>query len=171
MDNNVIAIAVIANLSFLCGQANAQNKNASTLNDSVVKTTESDPLQPITHLFDAMREHNGKKFLLQFSEKAILQRVKQDGSIQTSKLKQFAESIASSTNSLDEQLLSVSLHKQGSLASVWTPYIFYLDGKVSHCGHNSFQLVKFAGEWKIQYLIDNVFDGDCDDFSQRFKVK
>lgn len=41
-----------------------------------------------------------------------------------------------------------------SLASVWTPYKFYLNGKLHHCGTNSFQLVKTAEGWKIQYIID-----------------
>jgi hypothetical protein len=41
-----------------------------------------------------------------------------------------------------------------SLASVWTPYTFYVNDKVSHCGTNSFQLVKTTEGWKIQYIID-----------------
>ena len=40
------------------------------------------------------------------------------------------------------------------MANVWTAYSFYFDGKFSHCGVNSFQLLKEAGEWKIFYLVD-----------------
>lgn len=40
------------------------------------------------------------------------------------------------------------------LASVWTPYTFYVDGKAHHHGTNSFQLVKMTDGWKIQYIID-----------------
>ena len=47
-----------------------------------------------------------------------------------------------------------AIHIEKSLASVWTPYKFYLNGKVSHTGTNSFQLVKTAEGWKIQYIID-----------------
>lgn len=47
-----------------------------------------------------------------------------------------------------------AVNAEESLASVWTPYKFYLNGKVSHCGTNSFQLVKTAEGWKIQYIID-----------------
>ena len=42
----------------------------------------------------------------------------------------------------------------GALASVWTPYKFYSGATFSHCGANSFQLVKIDGAWKIQYIID-----------------
>ncbi len=47
-----------------------------------------------------------------------------------------------------------SISSEKSLASVWTPYKFYLDDKLSHCGTNSFQLVKTDEGWKIQYIID-----------------
>lgn len=47
-----------------------------------------------------------------------------------------------------------AVHSEVALASVWTPYTFYLNGKISHCGTNSFQLVKTNLGWKIQYIID-----------------
>jgi hypothetical protein len=47
-----------------------------------------------------------------------------------------------------------AIHVESSLASVWTPYTFYLNDKISHCGTNSFQLVKTDGGWKIQYILD-----------------
>lgn len=53
-----------------------------------------------------------------------------------------------------EEIEFEAIHAEKSLASVWTPYKFYLNGKVSHCGTNSFQLVKTADGWKIQYIID-----------------
>jgi len=40
------------------------------------------------------------------------------------------------------------------LASVWTDYKFYIGDKFSHCGVNSFQLVKLNDGWKIVYIID-----------------
>jgi len=41
-----------------------------------------------------------------------------------------------------------------NLASVWAPYEFYLGGKFSHCGYDSFQLAKLADGWKIAHIID-----------------
>jgi hypothetical protein len=55
---------------------------------------------------------------------------------------------------LDEQIRFESIRMDGPLASVWTPYSFYAGGKYSHCGVNSFQLVRFPDGWKIQYIID-----------------
>ena len=53
-----------------------------------------------------------------------------------------------------EEIKFDAVHSEMSLASAWTPYTFYLNGKISHCGTNSFQLVKTAAGWKIQYIID-----------------
>lgn len=54
----------------------------------------------------------------------------------------------------DEQIKFETVNVEEQLASVWTPYKFYVNGKISHCGTNSFQLIKTAGGWKIQYIID-----------------
>jgi hypothetical protein len=56
--------------------------------------------------------------------------------------------------SLDERIKFKSVQEDGTLAIVWTPYQFYFQGKYSHQGVNSFQLVKLGDAWKIQYLID-----------------
>ncbi len=47
-----------------------------------------------------------------------------------------------------------AVHTEQMLATAWTPYRFFLNGKLLHCGTNSFQLVKTADGWKIQYIID-----------------
>lgn len=55
---------------------------------------------------------------------------------------------------LDERINFDSIKIDGPMASAWTPYSFYYNGKFSHCGVNSFQLVRFPDGWKIQYIID-----------------
>lgn len=53
-----------------------------------------------------------------------------------------------------EKLLSYDIKIDGNLASVWTPYEFYLNDNFSHCGANSFQLFNNNGKWQIIYIID-----------------
>ena len=38
---------------------------------------------------------------------------------------------------------------QGNIAVVWTPYDFHVDVVFSHCGIDSFQLIKQDGQWLI----------------------
>ena len=123
--------------------------------------------QPIHNMFDAMREHDGKKLLAQFAPNALLQRAGKGSEIKTNDLAKFADFVSKTDKYLDEKLLSVNISISDNLASVWTPYAFYLDGKISHCGVNSFQLVKFEQTWKIVYLIDNTHGGNCDKFIKK----
>ncbi len=60
-----------------------------------------------------------------------------------------------------EKLLSYDIKVDGNLASVWTPYEFYVNGKFSHCGANSFQLFNNNGNWEIIYLVDMRRRGSC----------
>lgn len=53
-----------------------------------------------------------------------------------------------------EKLLSYDIRVNGNLASVWTPYEFYLNEKLNHCGANSFQLFNNNGAWEIVFLFD-----------------
>lgn len=64
-------------------------------------------------------------------------------------------------NTYFEKLLSWNIHIDGNLASVWTPYEFYLNDNFSHCGANSFQLFNNNGKWEIIYLVDMRRRGSC----------
>lgn len=81
----------------------------------------------------------------------------QEGAMQvfTEDFKEFVQFVGTpSKDKFREEIEFESIESEQSLASVWTPYKFYLNGKLSHCGTNSFQLVKTADGWKIQYIID-----------------
>ena len=54
----------------------------------------------------------------------------------------------------DEQVQFERVLIDANLASVWAQYEFYLGSKFSHCGYDSFQLVKLADGWKIAHVID-----------------
>lgn len=49
----------------------------------------------------------------------------------------------------EERMHDVEIRIDGTVADVWAPYSFFVDGKLRHCGINHFQLV-FEGGWKIQ---------------------
>lgn len=68
----------------------------------------------------------------------------------------FLKSIVSipKDQKFEEKLLDFKIRVDGVMANAWTPYEFWFNGKFSHCGVNSFQLVKLEGVWKIIYLID-----------------
>lgn len=66
-----------------------------------------------------------------------------------------------------EKLLSYTIKVDGNLASVWTPYEFYLNNSFSHCGANSFQLFNNNGKWQIIYLVDMRRRESCKGLKQK----
>ncbi|WP_115461933.1 nuclear transport factor 2 family protein [Winogradskyella aurantiaca] len=69
---------------------------------------------------------------------------------------QFVGSIGSipKENTFEEKLLDFTIKVDGNMANAWTPYEFWYNGNFSHCGVNSFQLIKESDGWKIIYLVD-----------------
>jgi hypothetical protein len=50
---------------------------------------------------------------------------------------------------------------RGPIAVVWGEYEFWIDGKFSHCGVDSADLVKVDGDWKIANWMWTVEKSDC----------
>jgi|SRR5690606_2234485 hypothetical protein len=125
--------------------------SAQTAADSVKAT--------INTLFTAMRNADPVSLKSVFADGAVLQTVSRDREgntvVRTDGIDDFANSIGGlKKDSADERIEFESIKIDGSLAMAWTPYQFYFNGKFSHCGVNSFQLVRFRDGWKIQYIID-----------------
>ncbi|MFN4365812.1 nuclear transport factor 2 family protein [Chryseobacterium hispalense] len=117
--------------------------------------------QPVRNLFTAMKNADAELLKSVFSETAVLQTITKDG-VKNQDINDFINSVSKmEKNDLDERIIIEAIHTDGNLASVFTPYSFYFKGKFSHCGANSFQLVKQNGEWKIQYLIDTRRKDNC----------
>jgi len=53
------------------------------------------------------------------------------------------------------------VHVRGSLAVVWTPYEFWIDGKTSHCGIDVFDMLKERGVWRIANAMWTVEPAAC----------
>ncbi|HEU4902491.1 MAG TPA: nuclear transport factor 2 family protein [Flavisolibacter sp.] len=109
----------------------------------------------INKLFAAMK--NGDANALQdcFADSAILQTITANGKIRNEEVRAFVKQISSlPKDSADERITFDVVRVDDALAVAWTPYQFYYAGKFSHCGVDSFQLVRVNGLWKIQYLID-----------------
>ncbi len=121
----------------------------------------------IQQLFTAMKSGDTALLASTFAPNAVLQTIveKKDGStlVQTEEVQAFISSVGRPhTETYDERIVFGPVSVDGKLASAWTPYRFFLGEKFSHCGVNSFQLVKLATGWKIQYIIDTRRRSDCD---------
>ena len=116
----------------------------------------------INQLFDGMRNADSITVKNTFSENAVMQTINSKVEVHSEDFKQFAKTISNfKKGDLDEKIEFETIKIDGNLASVWTPYQFYFQGKFLHCGVNSFQLVKQNGTWKIQYIIDTRRKENC----------
>jgi hypothetical protein len=127
---------------------------------TTAQTAEDSAKAVVNQLFTAMRNVDAAMLKDAFADSAVLQTIayrRQDGTffVRNEKVSDFVSSISTAKkDSLDERITFETVKIDGPLASVWTPYKFYYAGKFSHCGVNSFQLVRINGRWKIQFLID-----------------
>ncbi|OLY92929.1 Putative lumazine-binding [Cnuella takakiae] len=122
--------------------------------------TEADAVKAtVNQLFEGMRKSDTALLKAAFTPQAILQTIakpKAGGTqVRTDEVAAFIKSVGQPHAEVyDERISFGQVLIDGDMASVWTPYKFYVGEKFSHCGVNSFQLVKLEGKWKIQYLID-----------------
>ncbi len=123
------------------------------------QTTEDSVKAAINKLFIGMKNADADMIKSSFADSAVLQTItrNKEGAtiVKNEKVDEFAKSISTiPKGAADERISFETVKIDGPMAIAWTPYHFYFDGKFSHCGVNSFQLVRLNGEWKIQYLID-----------------
>lgn len=130
------------------------------------QTPEQEVESVIRSLFEGMKSKNADQVAAAFSKDALMQTViaKPEGSsVGSNAVADFVQRIASTPaeTMLDEQILDYQIKVDGTMASAWTPYKFFVNGNFSHCGVNSFQLVKLAEGWKIVYIIDTRRKENC----------
>jgi hypothetical protein len=130
------------------------------------QTDKDDIKKTISTMFDAMRKSDSTLLRSTFAKGLVLQSVgaKKDGStvLSTEKADDFIKAIGTPHKELyDERITWGDIKVDGALASVWTPYKFYLGQTFSHCGVNFFQLMKTAEGWKIIYIVDTRRKDNC----------
>jgi hypothetical protein len=132
------------------------------------QTEEERVKQSVSALFTGMRMADTSLLRSVFAPGAILQTVtknkEQQTVVRSENINEFIAVITKPHPEIyDERIRFELIRIDGDLATVWTPYRFYVGSKFSHCGVNSFQMVRINGAWKIQYLIDTRRKDPCTD--------
>ncbi|OYX91564.1 MAG: hypothetical protein B7Y76_13980, partial [Sphingobacteriia bacterium 35-40-5] len=121
----------------------------------------------VNNLFIAMKTTDQSLLTSCFADSAVLQTITKNKAgqlvVMNQKVADFAASISRfGKGDLDERIEFEVVKVDGDLAIAWTPYKFYLKSVFSHCGVNSFQLIRQNNGWKIQYLIDTRRKTNCE---------
>lgn len=151
-------ISLLSLFILLSGSLNHSIYAQSKDKEAVKKTIEM--------LFDGMRASDSSMVAAAFSKDALMKTVTQNNKgetvVQTGDLQEFLNAVGTPKDKVwDEKIKNYDINIDGNLATVWTPYEFWTGQDFSHCGVNSFQMVKSGGEWKIIYIIDTRRQQGC----------
>jgi len=122
--------------------------------------------QTITVFFEGMRQGDSTLVRRTLAPGAVLHglggKPGQPPTLQTESISGFLKAVGTPHPEVwDERVQFSQVLIDANLASVWAPYEFYLGSKFSHCGYDSFQLVKLADGWKIAHVIDTRREEKC----------
>jgi hypothetical protein len=122
--------------------------------------------QTINTMFDAMRKGDSTLLRSTFHKNIVFEGVanKKDGAVELNidNPNDFIKAVGTPHKEIwDEQIIFNDIKIDGDLASVWTPYKFYLGKTFSHCGVDVFQLMRTAAGWKIIYVVDTRRKDNC----------
>lgn len=110
-------------------------------------------LAPIHGLFAAIAKRDGQAALpfVRAEGRATAAGVRPDGTpvVNGKSWSEFAAGLTAGPERFEERMGHPAIETDGDIAMVWGDYVFLIDGKVSHCGVNHFDLVREAGSWKV----------------------
>ena len=144
-----------AALFLFCGFAQAQ------------QSEEEQVKQVVTDFFDAFHKKDTVTLKTMAVSGAKMESIgkNKEGEVVLSKgdYQTFLERMAGMSPDMKfkEELTGYEIKVDGPMANAWTPYKFWLNGELSHCGVNSFQMIKQDGEWKIFYVVDTRRRENC----------
>lgn len=128
------------------------------IGQTAARTEEAAVLATTQKVFDGMRQSDTTLFKSAFHPTArILSTMTQnDATIyQYESVNNFVQAIARPhTDVWDERVTDYEVRIDDGLAMVWMNYAFYVGTKFTHCGVNTFTLLRTAEGWKIIELAD-----------------
>lgn len=122
----------------------------------------------IEAFFEGFHQQDSTTIKETVAKEVLLQTIAKDSLgkdyVRTEDFSKFIKSIVGipETTKFQETIKSYSIQVDGPMANAWTAYEFHVNDKFSHCGVNSFQLVKQEDGWKIIYLIDTRRKEGCE---------
>ena len=102
----------------------------------------------------------GAEFFSSFTTKTGERQLKKDG------VQGWLDAIGTPHDKVwNEEWWDPSIHVDGDFAHLWTPYAFYVDDTFSHCGVDSFHMIRDdSGVWRVFHATDTRRRTGCESF-------
>ena len=111
-------------------------------------------------VFDGINTKNADLIRTNMTPEAILYATV-NGVARHSSLEDFTSQVAGASDAFHERMFESTVHIQDGIAMIWADYDFHVNGTFSHCGVDTFSLVKTREGWKVASLIYTVQQEGC----------
>jgi hypothetical protein len=81
--------------------------------------------------------------------------------VQTYSAEAFSKFFTNKDAKIEERMYAPKTEIDGDVAMYWGRYVFFAGGKLSHCGLNTFHLVRDEGVWKIAGAASTIDPDSC----------
>ena len=132
---------------------------------STASAADDTPIQAVETFFAGMATNDWQLAASVLIDDAVLYGYRLSGDeIVLSRLTaaEYVDAMSSRTDQLLERIWDVEVLQHDRLATVWTPYDFYLNGEFSHCGRNSFSLIRGETGWRIASVTYSMLTETCE---------
>lgn len=133
-----------------------------------------DVLAVVDKMFAEMANHNPAAIAALFATNSNLAAIikTKDGKtvVQSFTGEAFSKNFAEKKGEIKEDMYEHKTLIDGDLAMVWGRYVFFVDGKISHCGLNSFHLVRTETGWKIANASSTIDATGCNEKEKAMKA-
>jgi hypothetical protein len=84
---------------------------------------------------------------------------------------EFSKFFTDKTVVIEERMYDPKVVVDGDWAMVWGRYVFWVGGKISHCGIDQFNLVRTAEGWKLANGASTIDPAACTDKEKKMKPR
>jgi aryl carrier-like protein len=143
------SIAVVAVMLLLTA---CQTSDVPTMSKVPADETENAILSVIHDLFQAMEARDSTRIGFTLHPEAMFVGVNVQGDVLTTRRVEgadFIREVGQPGPPYLERLKNPVVQHSQDFAQVWSEYEFWVGDSLSHCGHDSFQLIRIEEKWRI----------------------
>ncbi|MBC7901097.1 MAG: hypothetical protein H7070_13720 [Saprospiraceae bacterium] len=133
-----------------------------------------DSLAVVNKMFDEMANHNPAAIAAVYTtESQLVALMKNKEGKSVTKVftgEAFSKNFAEKRGEIKEEMYAPEVKVYGDLSVIQGRYVFFVNGKISHCGVNAFHLVRTDAGWKIANASSTMEPQGCTEQEKAMKT-